>query len=75
MTTLECVLAHSIIFLSYILHARAVALREFRGILNPHKFSSPVKFEKIYNKCIPLCSYICLKLSFKASENLKGLYI
>ena len=75
MTTLECALAHSIIFLSYISHARAVALSGFREILNPYKFSSPVKFEKIYNKCIPLCSCICLELSFKASENLKGLYI
>ena len=27
-------------------------------------------FEKIYYKYIPLCSFICLELSFKVSESL-----
>ena len=37
-----------------------------------HKnFQTQWNFEKIYYKCIPLCSFACFELSFKASESLK----
>ena len=40
--------------------------------LSPTNFQTQEIAEKIYYKCIPLCSFVCLELSFKASESLKN---
>ena len=50
-TTIKCVLVHSIIFLFYILHTSTVAPGGFRGVFNlppppSHIFSNSVKFLK-----------------------------
>ena len=34
-------------------------------------FQTQDNFENIYYKCIPLCKYVCLELSFKVSQRLK----
>ena len=67
-TTLECVLLYSVVFLFYIQYARAVAPGVFRGFQTPTIFQT---FKKIYYKCIPMCNCVCFELSFKAAESLK----
>ena len=42
-----------------------------RGLQPPSNFQTQLNFEKIYYKCIPLCSCVCFELSFKAPESLK----
>ena len=67
LTTLECVLVHSIVFLFYILYTRAVEYSvDLRGFLPQHKILNPINFFwKYLLQCIPFCSCVWLKLSFK----------
>ena len=51
-----------------------VAGKTIKISLSKHdRFAAPGKiFEKISYKCIPLCSFVCFKLSYKTSTPLVG---
>ena len=70
-TTLECVLIHSVIFFFYIPNNRAVALGGFRRFQTSTDFKTQKLFEKFYYKCIYLCNFICLNFSFNISDSCK----
>ena len=63
--------------LKYIFYGFMVNIsgRSTQGVMRSFKpsqiFKSKNVFEKIYYKCILLCSFVCFKFSFEASEILK----